>query len=267
MDNSPPGLRAAKICYSKTQHRNALRPQLSGRSEGSVEFKHANISAVLASMKLPYIDGYKPRGNYQGLLAQAVETFLDHNPRYLAELASAPVIQPQKAPAVSWADLEDIIEAPPDHIALPEPGKPWLSRRARRIDFAEQDAANRQLGKMGEKFVLELEKARLRQAGRDDLAQKVDWVSETVGDGLGYDICSFDEGDASERLVEVKTTALGKFFPFYVTATEVRCSEDRAPQYHLYRVFSFSRSPRVYVLSGSLRETCRLEPVRFLAAP
>jgi hypothetical protein len=92
----------------------------------------------------------------------------------------------------------------------------------------------------------------------------VDWVSQTIGHGLGYDILSFD---ASEQLLEVKTTGLPKAFPFYLTATEVRCSEATGKHYHLYRVFDFSRSPRVYVLTGSLRETCRLEPVRFLAAP
>jgi len=31
----------------KTAHRKALQPQLNGRSHGSIEFKHQNISAVL----------------------------------------------------------------------------------------------------------------------------------------------------------------------------------------------------------------------------
>jgi hypothetical protein len=110
-----------------------------------------------------------------------------------------------------------------------------------------------------------LEKHRLAGAGRDDLAHKVEWVSETVGDGLGFDVLSFGEADDSERLLEVKTTGLGKFFPFYVTANEVRCSEDVAERFHLFRVFDFARSPRVYVLTGSLRERCRLEPTLFRA--
>jgi hypothetical protein len=33
--------------YRKSEHRKALIPLLTGRSEGSVEFKHQNISAVL----------------------------------------------------------------------------------------------------------------------------------------------------------------------------------------------------------------------------
>jgi hypothetical protein len=78
-------------------------------------------------------------------------------------------------------------------------------------------------------------------------------------------VLSFDGGDESEKLIEVKMTGLGKFFPFYVTANEVRCSEDMADQFHLFRVFDFTRSPRVYVLTGSLRENCRLEAVQFRA--
>jgi hypothetical protein len=251
--------------YTKAEHRKALRPHLAGRSDGSVEFKHANISAVLVGRGLPYIEGYKPRGNYQGLLAQAVESFLDGNPKYLEELAASPALSPAAAPAMTLSDLDDVIETPPDHIVLPEPEKPWLSRRARRIDFAERDAANRRLSELGEGFIMEVERFRLRQARRDDLARKVEWVAKTVGDGLGFDILSFDETDDSERFLEVKATALGKFFPFYVTANEVRCSEDMASRYYLYRVFGLSRSPRVYVLSGSLRERCRLEPTQYLA--
>lgn len=33
--------------YNKAEHRRALLPLLNERSEGSVEFKHQNISAVL----------------------------------------------------------------------------------------------------------------------------------------------------------------------------------------------------------------------------
>src|SRR5262245_3190566 len=55
--------------YRKSDHRKALVPRLAGRSEGSVEFKHQNLSAVLVELGLPYIEGYKPKGNYQSLLA------------------------------------------------------------------------------------------------------------------------------------------------------------------------------------------------------
>ena len=79
------------------------------------------------------------------------------------------------------------------------------------------------------------------------------------------DVLSFDESDGTERLIEVKTTGLGKFIPLYVTATEVRCSEDVAEQFHLYRVFDFGDAPLLYVLNGRLHEICRLEPMAYVA--
>ena len=128
-----------------------------------------------------------------------------------------------------------------------------------------QSVFNRRLGKLGEQFVLDLERHRLAAAERDDLARQVVWASQVYGDGLGFDILSFDEADDSERKLEVKTTGLGKFFPFYVTGTEVRCSEDIPHQYQLFRVFDFGREPRLYILHGSLRQLCQLDPVLYRA--
>ena len=61
----------------------------------------------------------------------------------------------------------------------------------------------------------------------------------------------------------MKTTGLGKYFPFYVT-DEVRCSEDFPDQFRLFRVFDFGGAP-AYVLSGPLSQECRLEPVVYRA--
>jgi Domain of unknown function (DUF3883) len=252
--------------FNKTEHRRTLAQQLGGRSDGSIEFKHANISAVLTGLGLPYVEGYKPRGNYQTLLAQGVETFLDKNPTLLEQLAGAPTLNPDKAPVTDGFDIDKIIEDPPAQIIGPhEAGKPWLSRKGRKIDFAQRDALNRQLAKLGEEFVVHLERHRLLSAGRDDLSRKVIWAAVDIGDGLGFDVLSFDDQDESEKLIEVKTTGLGKFFPFYVTANEVRCSEEMADTFHLFRVFDFGRTPRVYILTGSLTANCRLEATQYRA--
>jgi hypothetical protein len=252
--------------FKKSEHRKTLAPKLLSRSEGSIEFKHQNVSGVLVELGLPYIEGYKPRSNYQGMLATEVESFLDKHPGFLDKLAAAPTLNPTAVQPPIVLDLEQIIEDPPEKtIAATTTSKPWLSRKARRIDFAELDAANRRLGKLGEQFVFDLERYRLRAAGRDDLAQRVVWASQDIGDGLGFDIFSFDDADDSERKLEVKTTGLGKFFPFYVTGNEVRCSEDIPQQYHLFRVFDFGRVPRLYILHGSLRELCQLDPVLYRA--
>ncbi len=252
--------------YKKSEHRKALIPLLAGRSDGSVEFKHQNISSVLFEMGLPYVEGYKPRGNYQGLLATEVESFLDERPGFLDQLAAAPTLNPigiQQSPSL---DLDKIFVAQPEKIIAPShTNKLWLSRKGQRIDFAEKDAANRRLAKLGEEFVYNVERHRLNHAGRDDLALKVQWVAQTIGDGLGFDILSFDEAHDSERMLEVKATGLGKFFPFYVTANEVRCSDDIPDQFHLFRVFNMGREPQIYILHGSLKTLCRLEPILFRA--
>ena len=254
--------------YSKSDHNRDLRPLLNNRSKSSVEFKHQTISAVLVGMGLPYIDGYKPARNIQrSLLPQAVEGYLIQHPEFLEAIAEGPVLNPVAGPVVAERTVEYYFEERPDRIIVP-PGddRPWLSRRGKKIDFARQDAMNRQLGQLGEKFAIEIERRRLTSFGRDDLADKVEWVAETCGDGVGFDVLSFDERDESEQFIEVKTTGLGKHFPFYVSANEVRCSEHCPERYRLYRVFDFSRNARVYVVGGSLSRECRLEPIQYRAS-
>ena len=114
---------------------------------------------------------------------------------------------------------------------------------------------------------VEFEQRRLHDdEKRPDLAKQVEWIADTRGDGAGYDISSFNR-DESPRLIEVKTTGLGKTFPFMVTANEVRASERKPQDYQLYRVFEFAKAPRLYILRGSLRENCRLEETQYRARP
>ena len=51
--------------YNKREYNRHLQALLNDRSAGAIEFKHANISAILIEQGFPYIDGYKPRANYQ----------------------------------------------------------------------------------------------------------------------------------------------------------------------------------------------------------
>jgi hypothetical protein len=251
--------------YSKTEHRRKLTEKLNERSDGSIEFKHQNISAVLVSMGLPYIDGYKPRSNTQSLLTTTVEKFIAAHPEFCVQLADAKRLNPTQVPVLSTG-IGGLFVPPPERIIVPDPDvKPWLSRRGKKVDFARRDAENRRMGKLGEQFVLGIEKKRLHEAGRDDLAAKVEWVADTCGDGLGYDVLSFNEANDHEKWVEVKTTGLGKFFPFYVTRNEVKCSEAEPERFRLYRVFDFSREARLYVLPGALSQVCELEPIQFRA--
>lgn len=58
--------------YVKAHHRRELQKTLNGRSDGAIERKHQNISAVMSKLARPYIEGYKPLGSYQALLEEMV---------------------------------------------------------------------------------------------------------------------------------------------------------------------------------------------------
>ena len=89
-------------------------------------------------------------------------------------------------------------------------------------------------------------------------------VSQSRGDGLGYDVVSF-EADGRERFIEVKTTTFGPMTPFFASAKEVAVS-DALATFQLYGVFRFRTDARIFCLAGPLRESCFLEATQFRAS-
>ena len=249
---------------NKAEHNRHLRRVLQNRSKGSVEFKHQNISAVLILHGYPYVDGYKPRFNFQSLLEQVVLEYMDIHQDFFDPLIAGPVLSPTVAPAPEHIDPIAILDQPPERVAIPV--SVWSpTAQLSRIDFVARDAMNKDLGRRGEEFVLAFERRRLHDVERRPaLARRVEWTSRDRGDGAGYDISSFNH-DGSARLVEVKTTGVGKQFPFNVTANEVRCSEAVPERFQLYRVFKFGESPRIYTLRGPLSVSCQLNPTQYRA--
>ena len=102
----------------------------------------------------------------------------------------------------------------------------------------------------------------MQRQGR--LAQRVERVSATRGDGLGYDILSFETSGA-DRLIEVKTTAYGQETPFFVSRNELAFSREQGTSYHLYRVFTFRKSPKLYTRQGALDRGFTLDPETYKA--
>ncbi|MHC5543213.1 protein NO VEIN domain-containing protein [Singulisphaera rosea] len=94
---------------------------------------------------------------------------------------------------------------------------------------------------MGEQFAVEVERRRLVEAGRDDLATRVEQFAETCGDGGGFDVLSFEGTDDLVWWIEVKTTGLGKYFSFVMSANEVRCMEAFLERFCLYQAFEIRR--------------------------
>ncbi len=243
--------------YTKTEHNRRVQ-QATARSRGSVEFKFSNISAALRDMHVPYIDGYKPRANYQSSLALVVEQFLQERPHIL-ELMRSEVAYP----AGPRSDVEWRIVEPPEDSVFPR------RRHALTLhtDFVALEASNRTLGAYGELLMLRREQQALRAVGRFDLAERVEHVSQSRGDGLGYDIASFTSSGVP-RLIEVKTTRRAEHWPMFVSRNEVTVSRDNAEHFVLARIFHFAR-PRVglYELPGAIEDSCILEPETYRALP
>ena len=257
------GHELAGVRANKSEHNERLRAVLQRRSKGSVEFKHANISAILTLHGYPYIDGYKPRFNFQALLEQVVLEYLDVHRDFFDPLIGGPLLTPTTSPDPRAIEVDRLVEAPPESMTVPQ--TVWSpTARLARFDFVARDAANRDLGRRGEEFVLEFERRRLHDGGGADLAKRVEWTARVKGDGAGYDIQSFDPS-GRPRLIEVKTTGLGKYFPFNVTVNELRCSESRPEEFHLYRVFNFGPDARLYMLPGALSGSCHLDATQYRA--
>ena len=248
--------------YNKSAHNKALQGLLNGRNHGAIEFKHANISAVLIEMGLPYVDGYKPRGNYQELLREIIAERLAAN-LHLEATARESVLEPITAPPTTIRWDKVIVPAP----APEKQRRPYRVSQARinlaKVNYLELEARNSSLGLAGEEFVMDLEEQRLRNAGKKTLAERIEHVAKRV-DGLGYDIVSFEE-DGRERLIEVKTTRYGEMTPFFASRKEVAVSDERAKEYHVYRLFKFDDAPRAFVLPGSLKTSVSLQPVSYEA--
>ncbi len=248
--------------YSKSEHRRRLLPLLNGRSEGSVEFKHQNVSAVLLGLGQPWILGYKPASRFQGSLVDAVLRWLDARPDWLS-----PKTQRLSSASLEFSEGRQLwIGPPPTFSNLPPPiDLAMIEVIARKCDVAERDARNRALGQAGEELVLSSERAGLQAGGRQDLAGKVRWVSREDGDGAGYDIASF-ELDGTPRLIEVKTTNGWERTPFHITRNEIAAAERHRYEWSLVRLWDFARDVRAFEIRPPLDTHVSLTPTSFLAA-
>ena len=120
----------------------------------------------------------------------------------------------------------------------------------RRIRLAEE---RERVGLAGEQHVLEVERAKLRDAGRDDLAKRVTHVA-CDDSASGYDIRSFDPS-GNERHIEVKTTRLTQQNDpgFFITANEYSVAEDD-PAWCLIRVWEIDSTPSHEDLGNIVRD-------------
>ena len=247
------------VAYSKAEHRRALLPLLNNRSEGSVEFKHQNISAILIELGQPYIKGYLPRFNYQQILKEAIIDYLDHNLKIEDQfrLFSDKVIEPKKS---DFNFSKFIVEPPKANIAV-EP-RATYHRNPIKTNYLEREQRNQNLGMLGEELVIEFEKWNLIHQGKEKLAEQVRWISKEDGDGAGFDILSRNL-NGTDKYIEVKTTKLAKETPIFFSKNELDFSLENTRNFHLYRVFNFEEQAKMFTRNGALNQICRSVPVSF----
>jgi len=174
-----------------------------------------NVSGVLVELGLPYIEGYKPRSNYQGASPPRSRVSLTGT-RHPRQAGGRTDGQPAQGAVRRTRPRQDHRRPAGEDRGPGEPtGKPWLARKARKIDFAERtpptaDSPSRR------QSAFDLERiAAGPQAGTTSPAGRVGRAD--IADGLGSTSC-LRRGRRRQAVCEVKRPA-GKFFPFYSPAT------------------------------------------------
>lgn len=130
---------------------------------------------------------------------------------------------------------------------------------AEKRDMQEEAQKRQASGLIAEEAALNAERERLHREGRDDLASKVENVSDRPG--LGYDIHSFEK-DGTERFIEVKNVSHGP--RFFLSEGEWQNSRAR-PNYWFYLVSGTDAAlPKVACLSAKELLQEHLQPVQYL---
>lgn len=245
--------------YSKAEHRRALLPLLSNRSDGSIEFKHQNISAILINQGQPYIKGYLPRFNFQRILEEKVVEYLFEDHKIENQIKQFVEQEPIQNSAKIKFD-KFIVDAPKTELI----SEPFLSynRKPIKINYLEKEQKNQSLGRFGEELVLKYEKWNLIRVGKEKLAEQVRWISNDEGDGAGFDILSRNF-NGTDKYIEVKTTRLGRDTPIFFSNNELQYSISNSDNFHLYRIFNFEKDTKMFLKNGSLDKICNSTPIAY----
>lgn len=110
----------------------------------------------------------------------------------------------------------------------------------KKVDFDLINKKRKTEGTFGETLVLRDEKRKVSTYG---IEKEVDHVALSVGDGLGYDILSYDE-KGKEIYIEVKTTKANSIDNFYLSKREKEAAKNE--NYFIYRVYNLNMDKGTY---------------------
>ena len=153
----------------------------------------------------------------------------------------------------------------------PEPKKQSKPIYSKLTNWRRVNLLRLEVGEMGETLVLQYEQNRLEEIGLGHLVDRIEHSSKTVGDGLGYDIKSFN--DRSEPIyIEVKTTIGGFWSNLIFTRNELDFMRQYSSHYVLYRVYHLDQqteSGELYTIEGypEIRDHFDFAPQTFVAKP
>ncbi len=181
--------------------------------------------------------------------------------------------------AVEYATKEISLTVDVPNITIIKVEAPQLKKKkthserrtvAKDVNYTRRHKNLKKIGDVGELLAIEVEKRRLIAEGRPDLADRIEHVARTIGDGLGFDILSFEQvgTDYCEKYIEVKSTTGGKNKPFDISANEVEVAEEKGQQYSVYRFYGLSSTAkeiRYYECRGSIKDNFTLEATAFKA--
>lgn len=169
-------------------------------------------------------------------------------------------------------NISDIVKEtdPPKKSTIKNSSKPRKYRPIKK-DYIRSNRNKKLAGDAGEEIVLIIEKEKLKNIKRYDLAEKVSWCSKDFGDGLGYDILSYEidsQGNEKEIYIEVKTTTGSIHKPFEVSINEVNFSLENSDSFYIYRVYSLNKTcsnVKYYKVAGAIPDNFELYPTNFIA--
>jgi hypothetical protein len=123
-----------------------------------------------------------------------------------------------------------------------------------RISYEQQvelSLKKMEIGRAGEAFVLELERTQLKGAGRPDLAEKIDWISQSQP-YLGFDIKSFNNAGVTQ-FIEVKSSS-SLLTSFFLTENEFKQAKKLSYTYRIAGVSNALRAASVHNIINPARE-------------
>ena len=116
---------------------------------------------------------------------------------------------------------------------------PMFTGLARKPNYEKIQKAKNKIGALGEAIILDL----LTEEAKKNGCKLPDHVSKEEGDGLGYDIRSFDI-NGKEIHNEVKSTTQNKIDGFEMSYNEVAASKDPNFKYRIYRVYALDMATK-----------------------